>query len=131
MTKQWTGGWAARVAGACMAVLGLVSTPALAHHGWGGYSDKEFEMSGTVVKPVSLAGPHATMQIKDADGRVWDLTLAPPYGTERAGVKEGFFPVGEKVSVHGHRHKDPNHFEVKTERVTWNGKVYNVYPDRD
>ena len=40
------------------------------------------------------------------------------------------FAVGEKVSIHGHRHKDPNHLEVKTERVTWNGKVYNVYPDR-
>jgi hypothetical protein len=32
--------------------------------------------------------------------------------------------------VHGHRNKDPNRFEVKTERVTYEGKVFNVYPDR-
>ena len=24
----------------------------------------------------------------------------------------------------------PKRFEVKTERVTYNGKLYNVYPDR-
>jgi hypothetical protein len=131
MATQSANGWVGLIGGVALALVALAQAPALAHHGWGGYSDKEFELSGTVVKSVSLAGPHATMQIKDADGRVWDLTLAPPYGTERAGVKDGFFAVGEKVSIHGHRHKDPNHFEVKTERVTWNGKVYNVYPDRE
>ena len=31
-----------------------------AHHGWGGYLDAEFEITGTVSAPVSLAGPHAT-----------------------------------------------------------------------
>ena len=25
---------------------------------------------------------------------------------------------------------DPKRFEVKTERVTWNGKTFNVYPGR-
>lgn len=131
MTKQSTSKWGVQFVGLGVAMLVAASAPALAHHGWGGYSDQEFELSGTVVKSASLAGPHATMQIKDAAGKVWDITLAPPYGAERAGVKEGTFPVGEKVAVHGHRHKDPNRFEVKTERVTWNGKVYNVYPDRD
>ena len=50
----------------------------LAHHGWGGYLDAEFEVSGTVASPVSLAGPHATMTIKGTDGHDWLLTLAPP-----------------------------------------------------
>jgi Family of unknown function (DUF6152) len=113
-----------------IAALALSPMPALAHHGWGGYQDQEFELTGTVVTGVSLAGPHSTMQIRASDGQVWDLTLAPPARTERAGLKEGVIPVGATVMIHGHRNRDPKKFEVKTERVTWNGKTFNVYPDR-
>jgi hypothetical protein len=103
--------------------------PASAHHGWAGNSDEEFELTGTVERGVSLAGPHATMQLR-ADGKVWDLTLAPPARTERAGLKEGIIPAGATVTIHGHRNRDAHRFEVKTERVTWNGRTFNVYPDR-
>jgi len=110
--------------------LSLTARPASAHHGWGGNLDEEFEITGTVVTALSLAGPHATMQIKASDGKVWDLTLAPPARTERAGLKEGIIPVGATVGIHGHRNRDPKRFEIKTERVTWNGRTFNVYPDR-
>jgi len=103
--------------------------PAAAHHGWGGNATEEFELTGTVEQGVSLAGPHATMKIR-AEGQVWDITLAPPPRTERAGLKEGVIPVGAQVMIHGHRNRDPKRFEVKTERVTWNGRTFNVYPDR-
>src|SRR6266540_2227083 len=114
-----------------LAAIALTWAPAvaLAHHGWAGNSTEEFELTGTVEKPVSLAGPHATMQIR-AEGKVWDLTLAPPARTERAGLTEKVIPVGATVTVHGHRNSDPKKFEIKTERVTWNGKTFNVYPDR-
>ena len=114
-----------------VAVALLFPTVALAHHGWGGNDSKEYELTGTVAKGVSLAGPHATMQIKTSDGRLWDLTLAPGPRTEGAGLKEGIIPVGATVTAHGHRNKDAQKFEMKTERVTWNGKTFNVYPDRD
>jgi hypothetical protein len=110
--------------------LSLSAVPASAHHGWGGNLDEEFEITGTVVTGLSLAGPHATMQIRASDGQVWDLTLAPPARTERAGLKEGIIPIGATVAIHGHRNRDLKRFEIKTERVTWNGKTFNVYPDR-
>ena len=115
----------------CLAVVvfAVTALPLLAHHGWSGNSDKEFELTGVVEKGVSLAGPHATMKIK-ADGQVWDCTLAPPARTEAAGLKEGTIPVGAKVTIHGHRSSDPKRFEVKTERVMWNGRTFDVYPDR-
>lgn len=109
--------------------LSFLAVPASAHHGWGGNLDGEFELTGTVHTGVSLAGPHATMKVL-SDGKVWDLTLAPPARTERAGLKEGIIPVGATVTIHGHRNRDPKRFEVKTERVTWNGRTFNVYPDR-
>ena len=114
-----------------LGVLGasLTALPVSAHHGWAGNQDEEFELTGTVERGVSLAGPHATMQIR-ADGKVWDLTLAPPARTQAAGLKEGIIPVGATVTIHGHRNRDANKFEVKTERVIWNGRTFNVYPDR-
>ena len=39
-------------------------------------------------------------------------------------------PVGDKVIVHGQRHRDAKKYEIKTTRVTWNGKVFKIYPDR-
>jgi hypothetical protein len=109
--------------------LSLSALPVFAHHGWGGNADEEFDLTGTVERGVSLAGPHATMQIR-ADGKVWDLTLAPPSRTQHAGLKEGIIPVGATVTIHGHRNRDANRFEVKTERVIWNAHTFNVYPDR-
>jgi hypothetical protein len=112
-------------------VLGFVASVAsgLAHHGWAGYQREEFEIEGTVEMDVTFSGPHAAMKIK-ANNQVWDITLAPPAATSRSGLKSGIIPLGAKVLVHGHRHVDPKRFEVKTERVTWNGKTFNVYPDR-
>jgi hypothetical protein len=115
-------------AGIVAAALYL-TMPVIAHHGWGGYLDQTTDISGTVEAPVSMAGPHATMKIR-ADGQVWDVVLAPPARSERAGLKEGMIPVGAQVTVHGNRHRDPKRFEIKTTRLTWNGRVFNVYPDR-
>jgi len=110
--------------------LSLSALPVSAHHGWGGNLDEEFDLTGTVQTPVSLAGPHATMKVRASDGQIWDLTLAPPARTERAGLKEGTIPVGATVTIHGHRNRDPKRFEIKTERVIWNGRTFNVFPDR-
>jgi hypothetical protein len=118
------------LAGVALAFVVLLSLPVSAHHGWGGYSDAEFQISGTVETPVSLAGPHAALKIR-ANGQVWDVVLAPSARTEAAGLKEGLIPVGAQVTASGHRHRDANKFEIKTERLSWNGRVFNVYPNRD
>jgi Family of unknown function (DUF6152) len=112
-----------------LSALLLIALPAAAHHGWAGQGEEEFEITGTVEKAVSLAGPHATMKIK-VNGKVWDITLAPPARTEKAGLKEDTLPLGATVKVQGHRNKDEAKLEIKTEKVTWDGKLFNVYPDR-
>src|SRR5713226_102480 len=114
-------------------LLALLCSPltSSAHHGWGGYVDQLSEISGTVESPLSLAGPHASLKVKTADGNMWNVLLAPPAGTERAGLKDGMIPAGATVVVHGQRSRDPKTFEIKTTRLTWNGKTYNVYPFRE
>jgi hypothetical protein len=121
----------ATLAGSLLAAVVFLSPlPAIAHHGWGGYLDEEFEITGTAETSVSLAGPHASMKLR-VDGNVWDVVMAPPARTQQAGLKTGMIPAGAKVTVHGHRHRDPKRFEIKTERITWDGREYAVYPDRD
>jgi hypothetical protein len=127
--KHWMFG-SLVAAGIVAALVGVGGTRVAAHHGWSGNEGAEFELTGTVERALSLAGPHATMQIK-VGTQVWDLTLAPPGRTSASGLKEGLIPVGATVKAHGHRNRDPKRFEVKTERLTWNNKVYAVYPDRD
>ena len=112
-----------------LVVLVFSAVPVSAHHGWGGNVDQESDLTGIVEQGVSLSGPHATMKLR-VDNKVWDITLAPPPATQRAGLKEGIIPVGATVTVHGNRNRDQNKFEMKCERVTWNGKTFDVYPNR-
>ena len=107
-----------------------LGAPAFAHHGWGGQQTDKTEISGTLKTDVNLAGPHATMQITDDKGQVWDVTLAPPSRTQNAGLMPGMIPVGGKVKIVGNRNSDLKKFEIKTDRVTYDGKNYDVYPDR-
>ncbi len=114
---------------ACGAVFMLLPNSASAHHGWGGNAREATEMTGTVMEGVSLAGPHATMRLYVND-EAWDITLAPPARTSRAGLQEGIIPVGETVTVTGNRNSDPNRFEMKTFMVKWGEKSFHVYPNR-
>ena len=111
-----------------VAVLTMSALPAFAHHGWGGNEDKLTDVTGTVTTAVSLAGPHGTMKIKDAQGNTWDVTMAPPNRTQQAGVSDKAIPVGATVTVHGHRNKNMKTYEIKVTKVTYNGKVFDVYP---
>ncbi len=110
------------------ALLAMILTvPVLGHHGWSANVD-EIEVTGTVERGVSLSGPHGTMQIRDADDQLWDITLAPAPRTHRAGLREGTVPVGDEVTVIGERNTDPGRYEIKVRRVTWNGQHFDVYP---
>lgn len=109
--------------------LGALAPTALAHHGWSGQSDKQSQVTGTVHRPVSLNGPHATMQIV-ADGQVWEVTLAPPARTQSSGLLPTTLKVGDTVTITGNRNSDSKRFEMKTVRVSVNGRNYDVYPDR-
>jgi hypothetical protein len=116
--------------GAGGVMLALVAPQVSAHHGWSGQSREQFELSGTLHQAVSLAGPHATMQIEDESGQVWDITMAPASRTQRSGLTEDTIPIGAAVSIRGNRSSNMARFEVKTVRVTYKGTNYDVYPDR-
>jgi hypothetical protein len=121
--------WAALFAGLVLVAV-MLAAPVSAHHGWEDYQDEQFEVTGTLATPVSLAGPHATAQIAVYD-EVWDLVFAPSPRTARAGLTEGVIPLGETVTASGHRHRDVETLEIKTERLLWKYTMFNVYPERN
>jgi hypothetical protein len=114
---------------AAAALGALCALPAMAHHGWAGQADSLIDVSGKVHKAVSLAGPHATMEII-SNGQVWEVTLAPPARTESAGLTATALKVGDTVTIRGNRNSDPKRFEIKTVRVSSAGKNFDVYADR-
>ena len=105
------------------------AAPAFAHHGWAGYLDQEFELSGTVVA-AELANPHGLIKVR-AQGGVWDVMLSPMPGIARAGLTRDVLPPGTRVTARGHRHRDAKRLEMKTERLVIGGKTYDLYPNRD
>lgn len=117
-----------RVAAIAAAVLSGAA-PALAHHGWSNYHDEEFDLSGTVVA-AELVQPHGLIKVRNAQG-VWDVMLSPLAGIQRAGLDRSALPAGARVTAKGHRHRDPQRLEIKTERLTVAGKTYDLYPNRD
>jgi len=108
----------------------LFAIPAFAHHGWSGQEAQVTELTGTVTRGVSLAGPHGSMQIR-VGNELWDVTLAPPARTSAAGLKPGVIPVGATVTVRGNKSTEPGHREMKTIVVIHGKQRYAVYPERE
>jgi hypothetical protein len=121
-------GFSGRAAWALVLTLALGTTSALAHHGWSGYLDEDFALTG-VVEEISLGNPHGRLDVR-ADGGVWNVVLGPPFRNERAGITDGVIEVGDTVTAYGHRHRDPDRLEMKTERLEVGEEVYDIYPNR-
>ena len=115
-----------------LAPLGLrpvVATPAAAHHGWAGYENNHFELTGT-VEEVHLGNPHGHLAMRNGDG-LWDVVLGPPFRNRRAGIVDDSISVGDTVTARGHRHVGPERLEMKTERLVAGERVFYIYPNRD
>jgi hypothetical protein len=115
---------------AAIVLVAATAVPVSAHHGWSEYQNEQSEITGTLETPVSLAGPHATAQIKVGE-ELWDVVLAPSTRTAAAGLTEDAIPIGATVTASGHRHLDEGTLEIKTERLTYNERVFDVYPERN
>jgi len=112
------------------AALTAITMPAFAHHGWTGQEANITELTGTVTKTVSLAGPHGAMEIR-VGNVLWEVTLAPSPRTSAAGLKPGVIPVGATVTVRGNKSTEPGHREMKTIVVIHGKQRYAVYPERE
>ena len=116
-----------RLLAAAIAAAAL-STPSSAHHGWEGYLDAEFALTG-VVESANLGGPHGLLRVR-AGRQTWDVVLSPPTRIQRAGLTMAAIPNGTRVTARGHRHRNPRQLEMKTERLVVGNRTFDLYPER-
>lgn len=111
------------------AALALATPAALAaHHGWSWTEDAESRLEGTIVT-IDYGNPHARLTLRTRQG-VWNVDLAPPGASARAGFVEGVAKPGDRVVLTGHRARDRKVRGFKAETITVRGRTYDVYPQR-
>jgi hypothetical protein len=101
----------------------VLSTAAIAHHGWSGYETDIRKMSGT-IEQASYANPHSSIRLKTAD-KTWVIVLAPPSRMSNRGITADMLKVGKNVSVEGYVHKTDTS-EMRAERITLDGKTVEL-----
>jgi hypothetical protein len=109
-------------------LVGLVSVAA-AHHGWAWAEAQESTMEA-VIEEVTIAPPHPSLKVRDAEGVVWEIELSNPARTQRAGFVEGVAEVGDSVVILGNRSLDAEERVMKAVRITLEGQNYDFYPER-
>ncbi len=102
-----------------IAAFALLSTGALAHHGWGSYdSNTVLTLDGTVAE-IDPNNPHGELKLKTAD-KLWIVTLSPPSRMAARGKPLAEIKVGDRVVAVGYPSRSrPD--EMRAERVTHNG----------
>jgi hypothetical protein len=113
------------------ALAGTLATPlpAVAHHGWEWAESGNSQITGTIVA-ARLGNPHGELTV-DVDGATWVVEVGQPWRNDKAGLKDAQLAKGTKLTIAGHKHADAKKRVFKAERVTIEGKTYDLYPDRD
>ena len=113
-------------AGLALAMTGLAGS-ALAHHGWSWAEAGMIELTGP-ISSITIAPPHPVIEV-DADGEIWTVELGNPSATQRAGFVEGVAEIGQEIVALGNRDAD-GATRMKAVRITIEGTVYDIYPER-
>ena len=111
------------------AATAFVTTAALAHHGWSWAEDQLSRLTVTITE-ITIAPPHPTLLVEDAQGTVWTVELGNPGRTRRAGFVEGTAAPGAEVEVLGNRDEDTSKALIKAVRITIDGRNFDFYPER-
>ncbi len=105
------------------------ATAAFAHHGWSWAEQQQSELRGT-IRTVTIAPPHPSLEVETTSDGLWKIELGNPRQTQRAGFVEGSAKPGDEVVILGNRSLDQSEKRMKAVRITVNGKVFDIYPER-
>ncbi len=79
---------------------------------------------------MAFGNPHDRLILKDDSGQEWNVLLSPPARSRSAGLSSDAIEVGDTVTAYGHRRREGDTFELKTERLKVAERMFNLYPDR-
>jgi hypothetical protein len=100
------------------------AAPATAHHGWSGYDASQLVTLAGTVQSITYAAPHVILTL-EADGKLWEVVLAPPSRMSRRGLPDGRIEAGGPATVQGYQHRsDPDEF--RAERISLEGESFEL-----
>lgn len=112
-----------------LVLAALGAKPAPAHHGWAWTTGENMELTGE-VREVRLGNPHGIVLL-DVGGTLWTVEVGQPWRNQRAGLADGDLRPGIILTVIGEPSADPRDKRLKAERLILNGRLFNLYPERD
>ncbi|PJN95467.1 hypothetical protein CNY89_08320 [Amaricoccus sp. HAR-UPW-R2A-40] len=117
-------------AGSVLALAALLAAgTASAHHGWSWAEPEQSELAG-VVRAVSMAPPHPSLEVEAEDGTLWRIDLSNPRQTAASGFDGDSAEPGDAIQILGNRSAREGERLMKAVRILVDGQVYDIYPDR-
>ncbi len=110
-------------------VLATGASGAFAHHGWSWADGEQITLEGK-IESISMAPPHPTLRVTNAEGQTWQVDLGNPSQTRRSGFSGDTAKEGDAITVMGNRAQDHSTLQMKAVRITLDGKNYDMYPER-
>jgi hypothetical protein len=107
----------------------LITTGALAHHGWEWAEEKQTNLEGT-IREIYIGPPHPQLKVETASDGVWTVDLANPRQTAASGFAEGSARPGNKIRIVGNRSAKKDQKLMKAVKITVEGKDFILYPER-
>jgi len=105
-------------------LIGVLSTSALAHHGWNEYdSSKELKLTGTIAES-GYEHPHGHIKLV-TPGKTWSAVLAPPSRMTARGLPPADLKPGNTVTVVGYPNRSKPE-EMRAERITVGDKTVEL-----
>jgi DNA-binding transcriptional regulator of glucitol operon len=97
---------------------------ALAHHGWSEYdASRTLNISGKILEP-GYEHPHGHIRL-EADGKVWNVVLAPPSRMQARGLPRAALNPGATATVVGYPNRNKPD-EMRAERITVDDKTVEL-----
>ena len=110
-----------RLAGVAFLVLASLSSAAWPHHGWSDYDgDRTLTLEGRIGSS-SYENPHALITLV-ADGKTYQVVLAPVARMEARGASREAVAVGKQITVIGYASKT-HASEVRAERIVFDDEA--------
>jgi len=90
---------------AATVVFAGAAAPASAHHGWGSYDAANPRTLTGTVRSITFDNPHTAILL-EAEGKTWDVVLAPPFRMVNRGIQPTQLQPGDTVTVMGYPHRE-------------------------
>ena len=101
--------------------LMLITTAALAHHGWSEYdASNPLTLEGT-IKKAGYSHPHGYVRLQTTD-KTWTVVLAPPSRMDNRGLSKDMLKAGNRATVVGYANRNKPD-ELRAERITIDDKT--------